>query len=83
MNTRGQAHCFSKILSRNYVLKQSTSHIKLGDRTCSTRARKDRITDTPNDMITTKEGDAVGMVTSDQERTGSDGRENAAATRYR
>lgn len=50
-------------------MKQSTSHIKLGDRTCSTRARKDRITDTPNDMITTKEGDAVGMVASDQERT--------------
>ncbi|AUO06567.1 hypothetical protein C0638_08490 [Paenibacillus sp. lzh-N1] len=46
---------------------------------CSTKARKDRMTDTVNDMITTKEGDVVGMVASDQERTRSNGRENAAA----
>ncbi|AHM68605.1 hypothetical protein ACT3XG_24495 [Paenibacillus polymyxa] len=41
---------------------------------CSTTARKDRMTDTVNDMITTKEGDVVGMVGSDQERTRSNGR---------
>ncbi len=50
---------------------------------CSTKARNDRITDTTNDMITTKEGDTVGMVASDQERTRSDGRKDAAAPRYR
>ncbi|WP_232795310.1 hypothetical protein [Paenibacillus sp. ICGEB2008] len=51
-------------------------------KSCSTTARKDRMTDTVNDMITTKEGDVVGMVASDQERTRSNGRKNAAAPRY-